>query len=600
MALPIEDYALIGDCRTAALVGRDGSIDWLCLPRFDADACFAALLGGPEHGRWRIAPVAADGERTQRRYRDGTLVLQTRFETEDGAVRVIDFMPPTEGRRDVVRIVEGLRGRVPMRMDLVVRFGYGAVVPWVRRVDDGLLITGGPDTLSLHSRVATRGEAMHTVADFDVSAGERLPFVLSHWPSHEPPLPAIDPEATLEATEAYWREWSARCSYRGRWRAQVLRSLITLKALTYQPTGGIVAAPTTSLPERLGGERNWDYRFCWLRDGAFSLYALLFGGYREEARAWREWLLRAVAGRPQDLQIVYGLAGERRLDEVELAWLPGYRASAPVRIGNGAAMQDQLDVFGEVMDALHLARAAGLAPEPHAWEIQRVLLEFLTEHWRAPDHGIWEVRGPRRHFTHSKVMAWVAFDRAVSDVEQFGLDGPVDAWRRTRDAIHAEVCSRGVDAARQCFVQHYGGGGLDASLLLIPLVGFLPIDDPRVWGTVTAIQRELVVDGGVLRYETRAEFDALPPGEGAFLPCTLWLVDCLALGGRLVEAEALFEQVLALCNDVGLLAEEFDPRTRRLLGNFPQALSHTALVNAAQLLATPPGNGRAIESPRPP
>lgn len=605
MPLPIEDYALIGDCHTAALVGLDGSIDWLCLPRFDADACFAALLGGPEQGRWLIcpavasagatsgassgasaaAPAAAKGSRATRRYRDNTLILETCFETKDGAVRLIDCMPVDDSRSDVVRIVEGLHGRVAMRMELVIRFGYGQVVPWVQRTDGTLLATAGPDTLELHARVPMHGENMHTVADFEVSAGERIPFVLNWRPSHEATQPSIDPEAALQRTEDYWRAWSAHSSYRGRWQAEVQRSLITLKALTYAPTGGIVAAPTTSLPEQLGGVRNWDYRFCWLRDAAFTLNALLLAGYRDEAAAWREWLLRAVAGSPADLQILYSVTGERRLREFELEGLPGYAGSKPVRIGNAAACQRQLDVYGEVMDTLHLARAAGLATETNAWSLQRVLLEFLAAHWQEPDEGIWEVRGPRRQFTHSKVMAWVAFDRAVRDVESFGLEGPVDEWRRQRDAIHAWVCERCYDAGQSSFVQHADTSELDASLLLLPLVGFLPPDDARVQGTIAAVKRDLVVDGLVLRYRTRSGVDALPVGEGAFLPCTLWLADALALSGRRDEALSLFDRVLALCNDVGLLSEEFDPRAGRMLGNFPQALSHTALVNTAQLLS---------------
>ena len=586
MPLPIQDYALIGDCHTAALVGRDGSIDWLCLPRFDSGACFAALLGSPDHGRWLLAP-AAEVRAVRRRYRDGTLILETDFDTDDGTVRVIDCMPLSDERWDVVRIVEGLRGRVHMRMELVIRFDYGAIVPWVRRTDGTLLATAGPDTLELHTRVPTRGEQMKTVAECEVSAGERIAFVLNYRPSHEALQPSIDPEQALQQTQDDWLAWSQRCTYLGRWRAAVLRSLITLKALTYQPTGGIVAAPTTSLPERRAGVRNWDYRYCWLRDATFTLNALLLTGYTEEALAWREWLLRAVAGSPADMQILYSVTGERRLDEVELTWLPGYGDAAPVRVGNAAAKQFQLDVYGEVMDTLHLARGVGLPPEPHAWDIQRVLLDFLDTHWQEPDEGIWEMRGPQRHFTHSKVMAWVAFDRAVKAVERFGLAGPVDAWRVTRDTIHAQVCEAGFDARRNSFVQHYGATDLDASLLLIPLVGFLPPDDVRVRGTVEAIQRELMVDGLVMRYATATGVDRLPPGEGAFLPCTFWLTDCLALIGRRDEAAALFERLLALRNDVGLLSEEFDPRSGNMLGNFPQALTHMALINTAWLLSLP-------------
>ena len=591
MALPIEDYALIGDGHTAALVGSDGSIDWLCLPRFDSGACFAALLGSTDHGRWAIAPRDATTT-VRRRYRDGTLILETDFETESGAVRVIDCMPLSNERWDVLRIVVGLRGHVRMRMDLVIRFDYGSIVPWVSQRDGTLFATAGPHTLELHTPVHTHGENLTSRADFEIGVGERLPFVLNYRPSHEPAQPPIDAEHTLAQTERYWLDWSQRCCFKGRWQAPVLRSLLTLKALIYEPTGGIVAAPTTSLPEQLGGVRNWDYRYCWLRDATFTLNALLLAGYSEEAQAWRDWLVRAVAGSPADMQILYSVTGERRLDETELAWLPGYGKAAPVRVGNAAANQFQLDVYGEVMDTLHLARDAGQAPLPHVWQIQRVLLKFLEAKWREPDEGIWEVRGPRRHFTHSKVMAWVAFDRGVKAVERYGLDGPVDAWRRTRDQIHAQVCESGFDAQRNRFVQHYGSTDLDASLLLIPLVGFLPPDDARVRATVAAIERELLVDGLVLRYATeRANangVDSLPPGEGVFLPCSFWLADCLAVTGRHAEAEVLFERLLALRNDVGLLSEELDPRSGHMLGNFPQALSHMALINTARLLSLPP------------
>ncbi|MEB0057600.1 MULTISPECIES: glycoside hydrolase family 15 protein [unclassified Variovorax] len=584
MPLLIEDYALIGDGHTAALVGRDGSIDWLCLPRFDSGACFAALLGSPANGRWLIAPRDSVSN-TSRRYRNGTLILETDFETESGTVRVIDCMPLSNQRWDVLRIVEGLSGRVRMHTELVIRFDYGSIVPWVHRADGALFATAGPDTLELHTPVQTRGEHMTSTADFEIGAGERVPFVLNYRPSHTPEQEPIDADETLMRTQSRWLEWSERCSYQGRWREPVLRSLLTLKALIYEPTGGIVAAPTTSLPEHPGGVRNWDYRYCWLRDATFTLNALLLAGYTEEARAWQEWLLRAVAGSPADMQILYSVTGERRLEEIELAWLPGYGNAAPVRIGNAAATQFQLDVYGEVMDTLHLARAAGQTPQPHAWRIQCVLLAFLETHWREPDEGIWEVRGPRRHFTHSKVMAWVAFDRGVKAVERYGLDGPVEAWRRSRDEVHAQVCEAGFDAKRNSFVQHYGSAELDASLLLIPLVGFLPPDDARVRGTIEAIERELLIDGLVLRYAPAAGIDSLPPGEGVFLPCSFWLADCLAVTGRHAEAEALFERLLALCNDVGLLSEEFDPRSGHMLGNFPQALSHMALVNTARLLS---------------
>ncbi len=586
MALRIEDYALIGDCHTAALVGRDGSIDWLCFPRFDAGACFAALLGEPGHGRWLIAP-AAQVCSVQRRYRDGTLILETDFETHEGAVRITDFMPLSNDRWDLLRIVEGLRGHVPMRMELVVRWDYGSIVPWVRRSGDVLLATAGPDTLELHTEVAVHGENMKTVAEFGMREGKRTPFALNYRPSHERTQDAIDAQRALAATEHEWREWSARRTYQGRWREALERSFLTLKALTYAPTGGIVAAPTTSLPEQPGGVRNWDYRYCWLRDATFTLNALLLAGYREEATAWREWLLRAVAGRPEDLQILYSVTGERRLDEFEIDWLPGHGGASPVRVGNAASRQFQLDVYGEIMDTLHIARGAGLEPEPAAWQIQLALLRFLESNWQRPDEGIWEIRGPRRHFTHSKVMAWVALDRAVKDAERYGLGGPIELWKQVRDAIHAQVCECGFDARRNTFVQSYDSPHLDASLLLIPQVGFLPPDDPRVRGTIDAIERHLVADGLLLRYSTATDVDALPAGEGAFLPCSFWLADGLVLTGRRAEGEALFERLLALSNDVGLLSEEYDPAGRRMLGNFPQALTHMALINTARLLSIP-------------
>jgi GH15 family glucan-1,4-alpha-glucosidase len=515
------------------------------------------------------------------------MILETEFETDAGTVRVIDCMPLADERQDLLRIVECVRGRVPMRMELVIRFDYGAIVPWVRRTDDTLLATAGPDTLELHTRLPTHGENFKTVSEFEVAAGERASLVLNYRPSHETAQPPIDAEAALQRTQDAWRSWSKRCTYQGRWRDEVLRSLLTLKALTFTLSGGIVAAPTTSLPERLGGVRNWDYRYCWLRDATFTLNALLLTGYTDEAVAWREWLLRAIAGSPRDLQMLYSVTGERRLDEQELSWLPGYCESAPVRIGNAATRQFQIDVYGEVMDTLHLARMAGLSPEPHAWQIQLALLEFLDAHWREPDEGIWEVRGPRRHFTHSKVMAWVAFDRAIKDAERFGLEGRVEAWRRTRDEIHAQVCTEGIDHRRGCFVQHYGADRTDASLLLMPLVGFLPAQDERIRATIAAVQRDLSRDGVVLRYRTHGKLDNLPPGEGAFLPCSFWLAGCLALTGRRDEAEALFEHLLGLRNDVGLLSEEFDPHAGEMLGNFPQALSHMALINTAHLLSVP-------------
>lgn len=580
MASRIEDYALIGDCQTAALVGSDGSIDWLCFPRFDSGACFAALLGTPDHGRWLLAPAGAIRE-TRRRYRDGTLVLETDYETDDGAVTVIDCMPPRSRTPDLVRTVVGRRGRVAMRMELAIRFEYGSIVPWVRQVDGGILAVAGPDTLLLQTEVELRGENFTTVADFMVAERQSIPFVLSWHPSHEGAKTPVEPAETIESTDQWWREWSDRCTYTGPWREAVVRSLIVLKALTYAPTGGIVAAPTTSLPEQLGGVRNWDYRICWVRDATFTLYALMMGGYTAEAQAWREWLLRAVAGKPSQLHIMYGLAGEHRLTELELDWLPGYEASAPVRIGNAAFEQFQLDVFGEVMDTFHVARKMGLAPDEYSWHVQRVLLDYLEGAWQVPDEGIWEIRGPRRHFTHSKVMAWVAVDRMIKAVERFGMDGPVERWRGLRKAIHDEVCRKGFDPARNSFVQHYGSPELDASLLMMALVGFLPATDPRVRGTVEAIERELMTDGFVARYRSRSEVDGLPPGEGAFLPCTFWLADNLELLDRHDDALQLFERLLALRNDVGLLSEEYDPRSRRLMGNFPQAFTHVALVNTA-------------------
>ena len=588
MPLPIEDYALLGDTQTAALVGRDGSIDWLCLPRFDSGACFAALLGQEGNGRWLIAPEGA-GLATRRQYQDGTLVLHTEWETPDGAVRVVDFMPPRGRNPDVVRIVEGVRGRVDMRMELVMRFDYGGIVPWVHRSGDGLVAVAGPDGLILHTDVPVVGENFTTVAHFTVEEGASHPFVLTWFPSHEPPPRAIDPMHARTDTEGWWGDWTDRCRYEGEWSEAVKRSLMVLKALTYHPTGGIVAAPTTSLPEKIGGVRNWDYRYCWLRDAALSLLAMLSAGYTDEAAAWRDWLVRTVAGDPSELQIMYGVAGERRLLEFELDWLEGYERSLPVRVGNAASEQLQIDVYGEVVDALHQARRLGLVPHPISWALQRKLLEFLATRWREPDEGIWEIRGPRQQFTHSKVMAWVAFDRAVKAVEDFELPGPVEDWRQLRDEIHAQVCAEGFDEELGSFVQAYGSRKLDASLLLIPLVGFLPATDRRVIGTVEAIQRTLLRDGFVLRYETDVEdgrpVDGLPPGEGAFLACTFWLVDNLALSGRIDEARALYERLLGLRNDLGLLAEEWDSTTGRQVGNFPQAFSHLGLINSAYVIS---------------
>jgi GH15 family glucan-1,4-alpha-glucosidase len=579
----IEDYGLIGDLQTAALVGRDGSIDWACFPRFDSGACFAALLGAPEHGRWIVAP-RTDFWDSGRRYRPNTLILETLWETDTGAVRLIDFMPPRGKAPDIVRIVEGMNGEVEMTSELVIRFDYGLTVPWVRRIDDARIAVAGPDGLCFRTPVEHRGENFRTIGDFTVRKGDRVPFVLTWYPSNERPPRAINPEHALRDAENYWSDWADRCEYRGRWSREVHQSLVVLKALTYAPTGGIVAAPTTSVPEKIGGERNWDYRFCWLRDATLTLLAFLNAGYLEEARAWRQWLLRAAAGDPSALQIMYGVAGERRLPELTLDWLPGYEGSSPVRIGNAASQQFQLDVYGEVLDALHQGRVRDLEVSMEAWALQRQLLRYLEHAWKEPDEGIWEVRGPRRHFTHSKVMAWVAFDRGVQAVERFGRHGPVERWRRIRSEIHAEVCDLGFDVELNSFTQSYDERRLDASLLVIPLVGFLPADDPRMIGTVAAIERELVHDGFIYRYSHDAEgrrVDGLPPGEGAFLPCTFWFADVLAQQGRRDEAERLFERLLNLRNDVGLLAEEWDPTTRRQLGNFPQAFTHVSLVNTA-------------------
>ncbi len=593
MPLRIEDYALIGDTQTAALVGRDGSIDWLCLPRFDSPACFAALLGGPENGRWLLAP-AQDATRVTRRYLGDSLVLETQFETATGIVRLVDCMPPRGREPDLVRIVEGVEGEVEMRMELVVRFDYGSIVPWVRTIDGVLRAIGGPDALALHTPIPTQGAGLTTVAEFTVRPGERVPFLLVWHPSHDSVPAPIDPLAASAETRQWWEDWCARCTYTGPWRDQVMRSLITLKALTYGPTGGIVAAPTTSLPEQIGGVRNWDYRFCWLRDATFTLGALMSAGYVDEAAAWRNWLLRAVAGDPADLQIMYGAHGERRLIELELDWLPGYEGARPVRIGNAAVHQLQLDVYGEVVHALHVARLTGIAPDPDAWVLEKVLLQSLETRWHEPDEGIWEVRGPRRHFTHSKLMAWVAFDRAVDSVEHLGLDGPVDRWRRIRREIHDEICRSAYDPARQAFVQSYGSTELDASVLTMPLLGFLPADDPRIAGTVRAIERELTIDGFVQRYAMHhgsEQVDGLPPGEGTFLLCTFWLADCYAMMQRHDEATALFERLLGLVNDVGLLAEQFDPHAGRMLGNFPQAFSHVGLIDTALRLTRGQGVG---------
>ena len=583
--LKIEDYALIGDCQSAALVGRNGSIDWLCWPRFDSPACFAALLGGREHGHWGIAP-AARITKSRRSYRQDTLVLETEFETEQGAVKLIDFMPVRNGQANLVRIVAGVRGRVSMEMELVLRFDHGEAVPWVTRMPDGrgIRAIAGPSLTVLCSPVPLEGRDLTTVARFEIGAGNTLPFVLSYAPSHLGTPGKIDAADALEETARFWRDWTRRSNACGAWTEPVRRSLITLKALTYAPTGGIVAAPTTSLPESIGGVRNWDYRYCWLRDATLTLLALMDAGHYDEARAWREWLVRAVAGSAEQMQIMYGIAGERYLQERNLDHLPGYENSAPVRAGNAAASQMQLDVYGEVMDALYQGCKGGLSRHDVAWDVQRALLRHLEKVWMLPDAGMWEMRGPLRQFTYSKVMCWVAFDRAVKMVEGMGLPGPVDRWRELRSQIHDDVCRRGVSATRGCFVQSYDSEELDASLLLIPITGFLPATDPRAVATVDAVQRELTVGGLVQRYRTRESMDGLPPGEGVFLACSFWLVDILVMQGRGDEARALFERLLGLANDVGLLAEEYDPMAKRHLGNFPQAFSHVALVNSAMNL----------------
>jgi GH15 family glucan-1,4-alpha-glucosidase len=580
----IEDYGLIGDCESAALIGRDGSVDWLCWPRFDSDACFAALLGGPEHGRWLLAPSETTA-RSTRRYHGDTLILETRFETESGSVLLIDFMPPRCGpHSDLMRLVVGERGTVDMHLELIVRFGYGAATPWVTRVGKGIWsAVAGPDMVVLHTDVPVHGENMKSVADFTVSAGQKLAFSLTYARSYSDPLaiPIPDVPAALADTELFWTDWIAKARLCDRWQPQVKRSLITLRALIHHGTGGIIAAPTTSLPECIGGARNWDYRYCWLRDATLTLLALMNAGYYDEAEAWRDWLLRAIAGSPKDMQIMYGVGGERRLAEWELPWLPGYEQSKPVRVGNAAHAQLQLDVFGEVMDASHQARAGGLPQLEASWMLQRALLEHLEEVWELPDYGIWEVRGPPQHFTYSKIMTWVAFDRAVKDAERYGLDGPVDRWRAVRQRIHEQVCELGYSERLNSFVQSYGSEQLDASLLLIAELGFLLPEDPRVTGTVRAIESRLVRDGLVQRYDTARTDDGLPPGEGAFLACSFWLVDAYAMCGRIDEAEALFERLLGLGNDLGLLAEQFDPASGRMVGNFPQGFSHLSLINSA-------------------
>jgi GH15 family glucan-1,4-alpha-glucosidase len=576
----IEDYAMVGDLHTAALISTEGSIDWLCLPRFDSPACFSALLDSPSAGRWLLAP-AGGGECTRRRYRKGTLILETEWDLPEGKVRIIDFMPPRDEVADIVRIVVGVRGAVRMRGELALRFDYGHIVPWVRHDERGIHAIAGPDAAYLVTDAPLRGERMHTVSDFTVTAGDRVPYVLTWSPSHLRRPRSVNPETVLASTEEFWLRWSAKCTVTGRYRDAVQRSLITLKALTFAPTGGIVAAVTTSLPEEIGGTRNWDYRFCWLRDATLTLQALLAAGYTEEAGAWRDWLLRAIAGDPADLQIMYGLHGERRLPELELPWLKGYENSAPVRTGNGAAGQLQLDVWGEVLDCLSLTRNSLLKHRDGAWDVQVALMEHLETAWSQPDNGLWEMRGPQRHFTHSKVMAWVAADRMVKGVRDFGLTGPADRWEELRDTIHAEVMANGFDVDRNTFVQSYGRPELDASLLLLPRVGFLPPDDPRIIGTIDAVQRELTHDGFLRRYLPAQSDDGLPGEEGVFLACSFWLVEALIGAGRRHEARELFERLLALRNDVGLLSEEWGVEAGRQLGNTPQAFSHFALVMSA-------------------
>ncbi|MDE1182815.1 glycoside hydrolase family 15 protein [Paraburkholderia sp.] len=585
MPANIEDYALVGDGHTAALVSRNGSVDWLCWPRFDSGACFAALLGTNDNGRWLLAPAASveapESVTITRRYRGETLILETDYDTPEGAVTVIDFMPPGNGWSEMVRIVVGRRGTVRMTMELVLRFDYGASIPWVSRLDheSGIKAIVGPDTAVLRTPVDLHGENMRTVATFTVSANERVPFALAYSASHLRIPPARDPHTSLARADNHWREWSARNTIDGKWAAPIRRSLITLKALAYEPTGGIVAAPTTSLPEQLGGTRNWDYRYCWLRDATITLLAMMRGGYYDEARAWRSWLGRVMAGAPEQLQIMYGIAGERRLPEFEIDWLAGYQGAKPIRVGNNAVGQLQLDVYGEVMNALHLARVGGLQADETAWNVQCAMLEHLETIWQQPDEGIWETRGGRQHFVFSKVMAWVAFDRAIKSAELFELPAPLAHWHTLRDRIHAEVCEQGWNPTLGAFVQHYGADRLDASVLLLPMMGFLPPTDPRIVSTVAAVERDLMHDGFVLRYRTSEFDDGLPPGEGTFLACSFWMVDNLALQGRVDEAHAMFERLLALANDVGLLAEEYDPAAKRLVGNFPQAFSHVALVH---------------------
>ena len=580
----IEDYGLIGDCETAALVGRDGSIDWLCWPTFDSDACFAALLGTEANGRWLIAPAEAV-TKSSRRYWDNTLILESRFETANGVVALIDFMPPRGKASDIVRLVRGVAGKVKLRMQLVIRFGFGTVIPWVRRTEDGaLLAIAGPDMTVLRTPVETRGEDFTTVAEFEVREGETVPFVLTYGPSHLPVPEPINPAQALQDTEDFWTEWCSHCTYQGGNAELVMRSLITLKALTYQPTGGIVAAPTTSLPEKLGGARNWDYRFCWLRDATFTLLALMNSGYTEEAQAWHNWLLRAVAGSPANMQIMYGIMGQRRLLEWEAGWLPGYQGAQPVRVGNAAHAQLQLDVYGELIDAFHQSRMAGLKLDEGSWALECTVLDHLAEVWNQPDHGIWERRGEGKHYVLSKVMTWVAFDRGIKSVEKFGFEAPLEQWRKLRDEISRDVCDKSFDVGQNAFVESYGSQLLDASILLLPAVGFLPASDPRVHGTIAAIEKHMMRDGFVLRHDPREISEEKQPIEGAFLACSLWLADAYVLAGEVDKAQALFDRVVAVANDLGLLAEEFDSGAARQTGNFPQALTHIALINTAHNL----------------
>ncbi len=583
----IEDYAFLSDTQTGALVSRDGCVDWLCLPRFDSGACFASLLGEAKNGHWRFWPNE-EITATRRRYRGDTLILETEIETASGVVRLIDFMPPRGENPDLIRIIEGLRGSVEMRMQLIIRFDYGQIIPWVRQAHGGLEAIAGPDGLILRTSIETQGEDMATVAEFSVKEGERVPFVLTWFASHSKPPKPVHAEHALCDTEKYWTEWSKRCEQRGQWSEAILRSLIVLKGLTYAPTGGIVAAPTTSLPEEIGGVRNWDYRYCWLRDATFTLFALSQGGYHDEAKAWREWLLRAIAGAASQMQILYGVRGERRIAEFEIPWLSGYENSRPVRIGNAASTQFQLDVYGEILGAIYEASRAGLEISEADWRLQVSLLNFLETKWMEPDEGIWEVRGPRRHFTHSKVMAWLAFERGVRMVEEFGFnaDGHLERWKQTRDQIHAEVCERGYNARKKAFTQFYGSDAMDASVLLAPLTGFLPPDDERMRSTIEVVERDLLEDGFILRYRPEEEnVDGLPGRDGAFLPCSFWFASCLHWMGEKEKARAFFERLLALRNDLGLLSEEYDPAAKRQLGNFPQAFSHIAIITTAYRLS---------------